>query len=284
MAHAPVGGYHTGGEAASEPTAWSALALARAGQDLRARLAGDWLAARQAADGSVGVMADQPEPRWPTALAILAWCEIDRHSPEPRYQDATRRAVEWALADRGWTGEPNENVGHDMTLTGWSWAADTHSWLEPTAYFVLALKAAGLAGHDRTREAVALLIDRLLPAGGCNYGNTIVLGQELLRHAQPTGIAAWALADEQVEDPRFERTLEALSALATEPMGVMSLSFVALGLTANGLDTRAVRDALSKAQSRVQNAGLQKLALHALAWQATDPAAPPLATVGAGSQ
>ena len=31
----------------------------------------------------------------------------------------------------------------------------------------------------RTREGVRLLRDRLLPDGGCNYGNTTVLGQTL---------------------------------------------------------------------------------------------------------
>ena len=44
----------------------------------------------------------------------------------------------------------------------------------------------GLPPHPRNwRNAQAMLIDRLLAGGGCNYGNTVVLGQELRPHVQP---------------------------------------------------------------------------------------------------
>jgi hypothetical protein len=64
---------------------------------------------------------------------------------------------------------------------------------------VLALKATGNTNHPRVREAIQLLTDRLLPDGGCNYGNTAVLGQVLLPHIQPTGLVMCALGAESGE-------------------------------------------------------------------------------------
>ena len=37
----------------------------------------------------------------------------------------------------------NEQLGHDSTLIGWPWVEGTHSWIEPTAWAVLALKSVG---------------------------------------------------------------------------------------------------------------------------------------------
>ena len=45
------------------------------------------------------------------------------------------------------------------------------------------------AAEPRIREAVRLLWDRQLPHGGWNYGNTVVLKQELRPHLLPTGLA-----------------------------------------------------------------------------------------------
>lgn len=63
--------------AAAEPAALTALALIGAGRQQAALPALDWLAARQADDGSVGVSDEQPEPKWPTSLAVLAWHAFD---------------------------------------------------------------------------------------------------------------------------------------------------------------------------------------------------------------
>ena len=118
-------------------------------------------------------------------------------------------------------------------LVGWSWAEDTHSWLEPTALFAIALKSTEFAGHERTREAVRLIVDRLLPAGGCNYGNTIVLGQTLLSHIQPTGLAMLALAGEANNDLRIEKSLELLENSLGPESPVASLCYGLLALRAH---------------------------------------------------
>jgi hypothetical protein len=262
LARSPIGGYATGSPDAAEPTAWAALALAEAGRPEEARRAADWLGALQTAAGSVGVMADQPDPAWPTALAILAWSAVDGAG----YAGRVERAVEWAVGQRPWTEKRHRVFGHDTTLEGWSWAANTHSWLEPTAFFVRALRTAGHADHARTRQAVKLLVDRLLPSGGANYGNTIVLGQELLQHLQPSGVVLWALEGEEIDDPRLAKSLDYLERAVREPTGVASLCWGVRGLAAHARDVTGLGEALVDAAPRAKRAGgVYKLALVALA-------------------
>lgn len=230
--------YHADGPGAAEPTALAALALLAHGQTAAAGRAIDWLTRVQQPDGSVPVTATEKIPRWPTSLAMLAWHAWDDAHQTSRMQGCLERAIRWTLRARGNAYAQSPDIGHDMTLTGWPWVLGTHSWLEPTAYFVAALKATGHAAHPRTREGVRLLVDRLLPSGGCNCGNTIVMGQELLPHVQPTGLVLLALASERaadgtVEDPRIERSLAYLERSLPEMTAPASLAFGLMGLTAH---------------------------------------------------
>jgi hypothetical protein len=227
------GGYHAGGEPTTEPTALAGLALIAHRRSDLARVAADWLARQQAAVGSIGVSLYHPTPCWPTGLAILLWHATDSAFGADNFDTAINRAVQWTLAERGKTQKRGEMIQHDSTLVGWSWAANTHSWIEPTAMFVLALKAAGHDDHPRTREAVRLLSDRLLPAGGCNYGNTILLGQTLLPHVQPTGLAMMALAGELNQDRRVELSLQFLRRELRRDTTTASLCYGLLGLAAH---------------------------------------------------
>ncbi len=258
------GGYFARSEAASEPTALAGLALAANGNTAAARRAADWLVEQQATNGAVGVTSTQNAPCWPTSLAIMLWQTI---GDRDRYGAPIARAIDWTLDDQGETHVQRPYVGHDTTLAGWSWAANTHSWLEPTALFVLALKSVGQSQHPRTREAVRLLVDRLLPHGGCNYGNTIVLGQELLPHVQPTGIVMMALADEQNADPRVELSLQYLERELSAETTTASLSYGLLGLSAHNRTHDNQLAWLETAYERTipQDASPYKFALIALA-------------------
>ena len=256
-------GYFARGEAASEPTALAGLALAGNGRSEAARRAADWLVERQQANGAVGVTATHDSPCWPTALTMLVW----HATGDAKYAAAITAASNWSLTEKGETLAQRELVGHDSMLLGWSWAANTHSWLEPTALFVLALKAVGEREHPRTREAVRLLVDRLLPPGGCNYGNTTVLGQELLPHVQPTGIVMMALGDEQIDDPRIGRSLEYLTANLSADTATASLCYGILGLKAHDQSPTDKLGWLEMAHERTmrQGASPYKLALISLA-------------------
>lgn len=230
--------YRASNESASEPAAWTALALAGAGDLDAASRAAEWLASLQQSNGSVGVSATQPDPRWPTSLALLAWCTLQRLSGRELYKRQVAAAAQWALGEKGLANPRWVHLGHNTELVGWSWAANTHSWLEPTCMFVLGLKAGGYADHPRVREGVELIVDRLLPRGGANYGNTIVLGQELRPHVQPTGLAMLALAGEAIDDVRIAKSLDYLAQAVAETTSPASLAFACLGLAAHDREVR----------------------------------------------
>jgi hypothetical protein len=257
------GGYHAGGEPTTEPTALAGLALIAHRRSDIAHVAADWLASQQAPLGSIGISPHRPTPCWPTGLAILLWHAIEAN----RFGASIRRAVQWTLAERGKTQKRGEMAQHDSTLVGWSWAANTHSWIEPTAMFVLALKAAGHHDHPRTREAVRLLSDRLLPAGGCNYGNTILLGQTLLPHVQPTGLAMMALAGELTQVPKVELSLQFLQRELERDTTTATLCYGLLGLAAHDRSPAERHAWLENAYRRCieHDGSCYKLALLALA-------------------
>ncbi|CAE7290551.1 unnamed protein product, partial [Symbiodinium sp. CCMP2456] len=160
---------------------------------------------------------------------MIAWQAVDASA----YADRISGGVGWALEQQPWTRPRDPKFGHDTALAGWSWAPATHSWLEPTAFFVVALRAAGLADNARRLEGVRLLVDRLLPSGGANYGNTVVLDQELLEHTHSSGVVAWALSAEDVRDERLKKTIQRLKLVADRPTGAASLAWAARGLAAH---------------------------------------------------
>ncbi len=112
-----------------------------------------------------------------------------------------------------------------------------------------------------------MLVNRLLPTGGCNYGNTFVLFQQLRPHVQPTGICLLALAGEPIADPRIEKSIDYLLGELTDKTTTASLSYALLGLAAQGREPDAADAFLAAAARRVLDAdpSAHKLALLALA-------------------
>ena len=224
--------YRASRDSSAEPAAWAAMALAAYGRLAEAAEPANWLAELQQPNGAVGVNQAEVEPCWPTSLAMLAWHSLDKTTTSTRFRQHIERAVNWSLADCGEAAPRSPEIGHDTEIVGWSWAAATHSWLEPTCFFVLALNAVGLKKHVRTRDGVRLVRDRLLAEGGANYGNTVVMGQTLLPHVQPTGLAMLVLASEGDADGRVAKSLRYLEESIDEQTPPASLSFACLGLTA----------------------------------------------------
>ena len=168
---------------------------------------------RQTSDGSVPPLPSLSSPGWPTPQAMLAWAAVSKLAGESR--DFNRDAAQkWLLSVAGLTGPRIPEIGHDTSLAGWPWVVGTHSWQEPTAWSVLALKAVGLNDHPRTREGVRMLVDRFLESGGCNYGNTAALGQVLRPHVEPTGLTLVALGGENIQDPRLGEVAQIFGRLA----------------------------------------------------------------------
>jgi hypothetical protein len=260
----PSIGYGAQQVQAAEPTAIATLALAAHELSAAATRAAESLALLQQQDsGAVAVLANEREPNWPTSLAIVAWCAVS----SSMYRENIDRGIGWLLANRGKAIPNSFYFAHDSELIGWAYAEQTHSWVEPTAFGVLALKAAGRANHAATREGVAVLIDRQLPGGGLNYGNTYVLGQLIRSHVEPTGIALLALAGESDPSNRLAKSIAWLRRNIGPETTPLSLAWALLGLKAHNVELPEADGWLAVAAQRVQSRDRSphKLALLALA-------------------
>ena len=158
-----------------DANAWAIVALRLHGaapDELRPARAA--LAAFQDSRGAIALHPGSFAIVWPTPLGAFAWHGASEFSA------AADAAVGFLLASGGVPLPQSAELEHDMSLRGWSWVLGTHSWVEPTSLGLLALRLRDRAGHERAQEARRLLLDRCLPSGGWNYGNTIAFGAELL--------------------------------------------------------------------------------------------------------
>ena len=112
-----------------------------------------------------------------------------------------------------------------------------------------------------------MLQDRLLPNGGCNYGNTVVFGQTLRAHVQPTGMCLLALAGQSDSAPRVARSIDYLQRELTARTATASLCYGLLGLAAWQRAVPQADEWLSAAAKRAiaRDPSSYKLALVALA-------------------
>lgn len=236
-----------------DANAWAIVALRLHGaspDELRPARAA--LAAFQDKRGAIALHPGSFAIVWPTPLGAFAW-----HGA-PEFSAAADAAVGFLLASGGVPLPQSAELEHDMSLRGWSWVLGTHSWVEPTSLGLLALRLRDRAGHERAQEARRLLLDRCLPSGGWNYGNTIAFGAELLPAPDTTGVALAALAHEEAEPPadsdsasRLQRSVayleEKWSTLRT-PLGV---GWALLGLSALG---RRPADATARVAETLERA------------------------------
>jgi hypothetical protein len=220
-----------GGAYRTDATAWTLLTLMAAGlganlfDAARSRLATD-----QLSDGGICISSLHAQAFWPTALTVMAWEGSIAH------RESQARAVQFLLATTGrhWKKPANDIMGHNPAFKGWPWIAETHSWVEPTALSVIALSTVGYGKHPRIEEAVQMLMDRQLRAGGWNYGNTSVFGQELHSAPESTGAALHALTG-RVARQDVQRSLDYLSKEVTRLHTPISLGWSLLALNSWGV-------------------------------------------------
>lgn len=214
-----------------DATAWGIITLSALNESTalidhcRSRLRSE-----QGNDGRIWVSRENPDTFWPTALAVLAWQDA------PVFTDEQKLAVKFLLDTTGvhYRSRFSEVAGHDPSLKGWPWVADTHSWIEPTVLGVMALTAAGYGRHERVREALRMIEDRQLPHGGWNYGNTFVFGRELRPMPESTGTALTGLAG-HVDAGVVARSLDYLQGEINSLRTPVSLGWGLLGLAAWGV-------------------------------------------------
>ncbi|MBI3268573.1 MAG: terpene cyclase/mutase family protein [Planctomycetes bacterium] len=206
--------------------------------DAGLRKAAAWLAAAQLPDGSLRVCAEDDGGSWTTSLALFA---LTRRSLAPACRDAAR---DWLLANQAAHVPSDANHKFDETVRGWAWYGNTFTWLEPTAYALLALKAGGLRRHTRIDEAHRALLDRSIPSGGWNLMHNNSFGVSLEPLPRATAIILLALQD-LAEEPRVRKAVQYLRDAAPRSRSPVARGWSALALSAFGEDVAPLRRSLA---------------------------------------
>lgn len=275
-------GAYPGSVSRTEATALAGLALwaNASGVDEGPISAGrEWLETRQLPSGAWPLGDDVPEPNWSTSLAALSLMHL---APGSGWRAATLR---WLLDEKGqgtpgwarlffWLFPHRRAVELDPDLIGWPWVSDTFSWVEPTAYAVMALKRIGRSGEgDRVRERIEeadrMLVDRACVGGGWNYGNPRVLGEVLPPYPDTTAVALLALAD-RAELPEVSEGLDALGRMLERNDSILSLGLGTLARRAHGRDAAALRERLIAKLDAWETGEIRALAWAALALADSD--------------
>ena len=268
--------YHPAKTSRLEPTIWAGLALLwdrDVSPTLSGRLSrdGGFLLGARGTDGLLSDQPDTPANFVNNGLAALLFQQY----PNLFARDHTRQILATLLTRFGERLPPSDLVAQDNSLRGWAWIDQTFSWVEPTAWCLLALKKArartpplvSTEAVSRISEAEALLFDRCSSAGRWNYGNPMVLGQVLPAYIPTTAVTLMALQD-RPDHPVVQRSLRFLKANRfAEPSGLaLALTLICLrtyGIAVDDVEQRLV-GATTNATSVFLNLRGVALALYAL--------------------
>lgn len=240
-----------------EATAYALMALAQrqdqAGVQRQVLDALTWLLARQDATGAWHYAHDVKQGSWVTAQVLISLSTFKSYHKEV-LQGAT-----WLLQQRGerfsfmqslryWLSYQQQNGGMNPNLQGWSWARGTTSWVEPTAYALMALNKLRptlekqIAG-ERIRHGEALLYDRMCVDGGWNYGNAVVLNQRLVPYPDTTAISLIALQAHQ-DKHENQMSLSVLNKMIEHERSGLTLSWAIICRFLYGQDNAALKSQL----------------------------------------
>jgi hypothetical protein len=249
-------GYAPGKASRLEPTCWALLAL----DDIDPQVLKEWPTSqgllRERREGGVNVAFH--------ALALLALTArgVEHAGGNGALASGLEQASGLALG----TSPVNRQ---DNTLQGWSWITGTFSWVEPTAWAVLALRkwkaAGGTVDASRVDVGETLLADRCCVEGGWNYGNSNMLGKELRPYVPTTALGLLALQKRAV--PAVTKSLQRLEQLSCSEPSAVALSLAVIGLSAYGRSCTAARSSLAARATVTADIGSVlgvAMALHAM--------------------
>jgi hypothetical protein len=252
--------YYAGKQTRLEPTTWAMLALQL---DAHQTPLGAW----QDQDGLLTEPATGVVNFGFNGVAALALEACGAASLSGTVVDALLRR-------KGVRVPEHPSVKQNPTLQAWSWMDGTFSWVEPTAWCLLAVKRSAArstaAARARVEEAERLLADRVSPAGGWNYGNGLVYGKDLPAHVPATAAGVMAMQDlKEMSIVRGAIAFLAAHATGEGSSAALALGWMALrvvGVSDIGLDDAlAARAALAEEFGNVANAAMLLHALDSLA-------------------
>jgi uncharacterized protein (DUF362 family) len=242
-------GYLANQRANLEPTALAMIAL---GADVvkhqtvlqKALL---YLATQSQPDGSYRLSHGRPQAAWTTSLVLMAKTALNSDAPDRAKMVERLLSIEGRVVKSD--PEVEDMIDIDFQLVGWPWAEDTFSWVEPTSWACLALRAAGKGGELRVQEGLRLILDRAFTTGGVNYGNRVVLGKPTEPIPGPTAMMLLAL--QGLDDPRIDAALGYLRMHAAKTTDLEHLAWIKIALSLYPQDA-ATRDAMPKVDKRIR--------------------------------
>ncbi len=233
-------GYHRGQPTHLEPTCLTALALAAEADRFAPQIAAAVAAIQQHAnpDGSYRLTRGRPQAVWPTALVLFTRGTLNHAAGELQPIANKLLGIEGKVVRM----DTSDAGDIDAGLLGWPWAEDTFSWVEPTAWACLALRAVGLGSHPRVQEGLRLLLDRAFDHGGANYGSRMILGKQT--EPIPGSTCVLLLALQGVKDnPRVDAAVGYLRVVANQTKDLETLAWIKLALSVHA-DDAATRELL----------------------------------------
>jgi hypothetical protein len=239
-------GYYARKSSRLEPTCWSLLALGAPSPGLAA---GSHLAFLTRAQQASGWLAEGEALPISVCFNALAAFTLASH-PDAARGVHLDRLLGALVASKGVKAPPTDGSPQDNSLQGWSWIDETFSWVEPTAWGLLALKRAQRAGtapagsEGRIAEAERLLLDRVCRDGGWNYGNASVLDHDLRPYVPTTALSLLALQHRRGE-PAVARSLAFLEAHWADEVSAVALGLALICLDVFGRPTASLESRLA---------------------------------------
>lgn len=228
-------GYLSGGQSFVEPTCYALLTLKSLGSSAASaehfRHAVNWLVAQSAPSGPLSFQQNNTHTdNWGIILVCFT---LNQLQVEAELRD---KCLAHLLQSRGRRIEAKAAAPLKLNgdLQAWGWSADTASWVEPTAYALLALKSQGMQQHERVGTGEAYLLDRACYQGGWNYGNKEVLDVVLEPMPTNTAYALLALQDYERNHPVIQKSLQWLESELIQRQSVLALALGALCLNVYG--------------------------------------------------
>jgi hypothetical protein len=267
-------GFHSGGQSNVEATCWGARALSSS-SDARDReaiqKAFEYLQRAQHSDGSWPACAENSAGSWVTSLA----CSV--LSGAPKAASSVRSGLRWLADDFPRDSSPLQRFVRKLlpgsqlseqsdAFRGWGWTPRTSSWVEPTSFALMAFEDCEREllppdSQKRRESAIALLYDRMCPAGGWNCGNPRVYGVDGEALLLPTCWALLALR-RQPERPQRAKSVAWLQRGFANVKSASSYAVASITLAAYGI----LPPATTFDSARRDPSELAAQSIHALAW------------------
>jgi len=220
--------FYIAGDSRVEPTCWALRALADPSESAQDHITRGiaFLKSLQLSDGSWPASNGMTSGGWVTSLAasVLARLPSQTSVQGPSVEKSVHAGLQWLSDDyprdsTRWQKFLNNfqssHASHNDEFRGWGWTPRTASWVEPTAFALMAFASAaesfsaGPPGspsepgfrsqlpkslavklEERRTLAIGLLYDRMCAGGGWNCGNPRVYGVDGDSLVLPT---CWAL-------------------------------------------------------------------------------------------